>query len=144
MKTSDNRDVVGTTRGLVVLAAHRKTMPARSPYTGLERAGLCYRAGMTDFNELVAHLREPGEDGLSETIYDDLSSSYALAVDGGAARVAEVEAASTELVAEIARLKALNFDLLMAAGSEPAVESADETSTESDGEPSIDSLFDKE
>ena len=98
------------------------------------------------FDEILALLREPGEDGVSPTIYDDLSASYNSAVEGGAAALTEQssanDVANAELVAEIARLKALNFDLLMAAGQEtPAVE---ETKPESDDEPSIDSLFDKE
>ena len=105
---------------------------------------MCYRQHMT-FDELLALLREPGEDGLPETIYDDLSASYTTVVDGGAAALTAQqdvnEAATAELVAEIARLKALNFDLLMAAGTE--TETKTETETESDGEPSIDSLFDK-
>jgi hypothetical protein len=100
-----------------------------------------------DFNELLAQLREPGEDGLPETIYDDLASSYSLAVDGGAARVSEVEALVAERDAEIARLKALNFDLLMAAGSDTVTEDTndnDDTPTEPIGEAGIDALFDKE
>ena len=94
----------------------------------------------------MALLRDPGEQGLPETIYDDLSSSYNVAVEGGVAALntsdAAHSAAAAELVGEIARLKALNFDLLMAAGtetSEPKVESTNESD-----EPSIDSLFDKE
>lgn len=104
---------------------------------------MCYRALMT-FEELVALLRNPGDDGLPETIYDDLSTSYNTAVEGGTAALTEMgatnDAATAELVAEIARLKALNFDLLMAAGTEPT----EEPKPESDDEPSIDSLFDKE
>jgi hypothetical protein len=45
-----------------------------------------------DFNELVALLRNPGDDGLPETIYDDLTSSYNLAVEGGAASLSASEA----------------------------------------------------
>ena len=94
------------------------------------------------FEELIALLRDPGEDGAPATIYDDLSSSYTAAVDGGTAKVAEIEAVNTELLGEIARLKALNFDLLMAAGSETSSET-ESTETESDDDTSIDSLFDK-
>ena len=94
----------------------------------------------------MALLRDPGEDGLPETIYDDLSLSYSTAVEGGTAALNTADAAhvaaATELVGEIARLKALNFDLLMAAGTETSEKPA-ETANESD-EPSIDSLFDKE
>jgi hypothetical protein len=98
------------------------------------------------FDDLMALLRDPGEDGLPETIYDDLSSSYNSVVESGAAALSEQsatnDAATAELVAEIARLKALNFDLLMAAGTEHT-ETSEETKSESDDEPSIDSLFDK-
>ena len=92
----------------------------------------------------MALLRNPGEDGTPETIYDDLSSSYSLAVEGGASALSEQgaanETASAELVAEIARLKALNFDLLMAAGTE----TEPEPESEPNNETSIDSLFDKD
>ena len=104
---------------------------------------MSYRASM-DFNELVALLRNPGEDGLPETIYDDLSSSYAMAVDGGAALAAEKDAANAELVAEVARLKALNFDLLMAAGADSTHEPTTDDPTEPIGEPTIDDLFEKD
>jgi len=98
------------------------------------------------FDELMALLRNPGEDGAPETIYDDLSSSYNMAVEGGASALSEQvvanETATAELVAEIARLKALNFDLLIAAGTE--TEPTKESDPEPDGEESINSLFDKE
>ena len=104
---------------------------------------LCYRHTMT-FDELVALLREPGEDGLPETIYDDLSASYIGVVEGGAAALTAQEdvnaAATAELVAEIARLKALNFDLLMVAGENEKTETPE---TETVDDPSIDSLFDR-
>lgn len=117
------------------------------PYTGLVNGVLCVIVcGMT-FDEILALMREPGEDGVPGTIYDDLTASYNSAVDGGAAALSEQGAAhamaTAELVAEIARLKALNFDLLMAAGSETS-STVEETKPESDDEPSIDSLFDKE
>lgn len=99
------------------------------------------------FDEILALLREPGEAGVPGTIYDDLTASYNSAVDVGVAAISEQgaahDAATAELVAEIARLKALNFDLLMAAGSETS-STVEETKPESEDETSIDSLFDKE
>lgn len=109
--------------------------------TGVQEGRVCVTVPFMDFNELIALMRDPGEDGLPETIYDDLTSSYNLAVEGGAARASELEAANGELMAEIARLKALNFDLLMAASGDSADESADESPTEPPGDVSIDSLF---
>jgi hypothetical protein len=100
------------------------------------------------FEEILALLREPGEDGLPDGIYDDLSSSYTGAVEGGAAALSEQGAANdvavAELSAEIARLKALNFDLLMAASGDEGATPEEETKSEPEGETSIDSLFDKE
>lgn len=97
------------------------------------------------FDELMALLREPGEDGVPSTIYDDLTSSYTLAVEGGVNALSEQaamnDAAVAELVGEVARLKALNFDLLVAAG-EKEPEKAPESEPESDPEKSIDALFD--
>lgn len=106
--------------------------------------GLCATVRRMDFNELVALLREPGEDGLPESIYDDLTSSYQLAVDGGAASVAERDASIAEKDAEIARLKALNFDLLMAAGETTTTDDNDNAESDLVDEPTIDDLFDKD
>ena len=107
-------------------------------------AGLCATVRCMDFNELVALLREPGEDGLPESIYDDLMSSYNLAVDGGAASVAERDATIAELTADVARLKALNFDLLMAAGETTDTDNTDNAESDLVDEPTIDDLFDKD
>lgn len=104
---------------------------------------MCYRARM-EFNELLALLREPGEDGLPESIYDDLSSSYALAVEGGAASVAAIQSQYDEAVAEIARLKAMNFDLLTAVAADDSTDDGELDPTEPPGDVSIDSLFDKD
>ena len=98
------------------------------------------------FEEILALMREPGEDGVPDTIYDDLTASYNTVVEGGVAALTAQgdahESANAELVAEIARLKALNFDLLMAAGTAETPETPD--TPETNDEPSIDSLFDKE
>lgn len=95
-----------------------------------------------DFNELLALLRNPGDDGVPDTIYDDLSSSYALAVEGGAASVAAVQAQNDELVDEVARLKAMNFDLLTAVAADDSTDNGEPDPTEPPGDVSIDSLFD--
>lgn len=97
-----------------------------------------------DFNELMALARNPGDDGLPDTFYDDVESSHNLAVDGATAKIAELETSGAALSAEIASLKALNFDLLMAAGSETsATEESTDTPTADDA-PSIESLFSKD
>jgi hypothetical protein len=97
-----------------------------------------------EFDELIALLRNPGDDGPPESIYDDLSSSYALAVDGGAASVAAVQSQLDDAVSEIARLKAMNFDLLTAVAVDDSADGGEPDPTEPPGDVSIDSLFDKD
>jgi len=67
---------------------------------------------MADFEELLSKLRNPGEDGPGETIYDDLNAAYNDRVSAGDAKVAELSAAGETANAEVARLKAHNYDLL--------------------------------
>jgi hypothetical protein len=108
------------------------------------RSALCYVSVMSRFDELLAAMKEPGEDGLPETIYDDLSSEYALLSENSGAKVAELESMLQEKESEISRLKAMNYDLLVAApaNEEPVDEGSDDTDDEeSDG---IDSLFESE
>ena len=71
---------------------------------------------MADFNELLSALRNPGDDGLGETIYDDLNAAYNDRVSAGDAKVAELSTANETSAAEIARLKAHNYDLLASVG----------------------------
>lgn len=86
-----------------------------------------------DFAELLALLMEPGDDGVPDTIYDDLSLSYNDAVGSRDAKIGTQEAAYAELLADNQRLKALNFDLLMATkGDESESETETETPTDSD------------
>jgi len=88
-----------------------------------------------DFAELLAQLQNPGEDGLSPTIYDDLSAAY---TNDTSTRDAKIEVQGTDLAAaqaEILALKAMNYDLLMAAGIDNSSDSGDdnsETDSESD------------
>lgn len=87
-----------------------------------------YGVGM-DIDALIATLRNPGEDGLPDGIYDDLSASATALREGSASLVAEKEAVIAELTAELQRLKAHNYELLMAVASET-------TDAETDAEPS--------
>ena len=96
-----------------------------------------------DFTELVALLREPGEREVPGTIYDDLNNAYNTAVEGGSARVVQVETANAELLAEVARLKALNFDLLMAATAEP-VSTNEETEQVNNDVATLDTIFERQ
>lgn len=97
------------------------------------------------FSEILQELQNPGEDGVRAGIYDDLSAEYTAVVEGGAASVAERDATIAEMGEEIGRLKALNFDLLMAAGSDDEPDTPeDNPNDDPDDSVSIDDLFEEE
>ena len=96
------------------------------------------------FEELIELLRNPGEDGPPDTIYDDLTAEYNGVFDTSQARIAEFESALAERDAQIASLKSHNYDLLMqvrADNSAEVVDEADENDVEPDTDAGIDSLF---
>jgi len=65
-----------------------------------------------DFESLLASLINPGEDGPSPTIYDDLSASY---TDATSTRDAKITTLSTDFEAlqlELLAAKAANWDLM--------------------------------
>lgn len=93
-----------------------------------------------DFTELVAMLQNPGEDGLPDSIYDDLAASYNGLAEGSASKVAELTASLQDRESEISRLKSMNYDLLIS--SNPVVdEETDNTSDDADAPVGVDSLF---
>lgn len=101
---------------------------------------------MAKFHDLLGSLREPGEDGVDPSIYDDLTFEYDAMESGGVAKVAELTDAIASRDAEIGALKAQNYDLLMAVGvgdDESQNDSNDDSSDEPDDESSsaIDNLF---
>lgn len=104
---------------------------------------------MASFEELLALAREPGENGLPDTIYDDMEFAYqdALAqaaqdADGNTARIQELESRVSKLTSE-------NYDLLMnssATGNEgdTSGNGAPGSESDEDDEPdtkTIDDLF---
>ena len=88
-----------------------------------------------------------------ETIYDDLSLAYSTMLESSSAKVSELEASAAAAAeahaadiqardAEISRLKAVNYDLLMATPSaDPEDGGSEPDSEEDDGQMSIDDLF---
>jgi len=69
---------------------------------------------MASFEELLNSAKNPGDDGPSETIYDDLGAAYNDRVSAGDAKVAELSGTVDASTKEIERLKAHNYDLLSA------------------------------
>jgi hypothetical protein len=102
-----------------------------------------------DFAQLLAMLQNPGEDPYEGNIYDDLSASY---TEATSTRDAKIEVQGSDLAAaqaEILALKAVNYDLLMAAGIDNSGESGEnesESESESDTDDEIgddDDFFEK-
>ncbi len=94
---------------------------------------------MADFSELLAMLVNPGEDGTPETIYDDLSASYTDATSTRDAKIGETSSALEAALAELNRVKAMNYDLLMASG---VAESDDSGNNGSDNDGDNDDIGD--
>lgn len=98
-----------------------------------------------DFEELLALLQSPPEDGLPETVYDDITGLYNGAVergDGADARIAQFEQQLAEKEAEITALKARNYELLEQVGSTPAEPETSPEDVLPDESEGIESLFD--
>ena len=64
-----------------------------------------------DFAELLAMLTNPGEDGVPDSIYDDLSNSYTDATSTRDAKITTSESRVAELELELLAAKAANWDL---------------------------------
>lgn len=89
-----------------------------------------------DFETLLAMLRNPGEDGVPETIYDDLSASYTEMSSTSGAAIETANATVAQLQAELTAAKAHNYELLMAGGVANSEDSGnDESESESESDP---------
>lgn len=99
------------------------------------------------FKELMEEFRNPGDGGLAETFAADLETEYDsdlsirdAAVAAREQTIAERDADIVARDAEVIRLKAVNYDLLVAAPKpgEPDNDNDSDVDTEKSG---IDSLF---
>ena len=70
---------------------------------------------MADIESLLAQLQNPGEDGVPNTIYDDIRAAHTGALEEtqstAQAKIDELAQAHEATVAEVNRLKAANWDL---------------------------------
>jgi|SRR5690625_1669904 len=95
--------------------------------------------------ELLEQLRNPGDDGAPDTIYDDIAGAYNEALEIRDAKIAELSETAQARESEISALKSANYDLLMASGTSSS--DGDETDDDDDDDETsggIDSLFDDE
>lgn len=96
---------------------------------------------MDEFLALLESLRNPGEDGPSDSIYDDLSSTYTNDLSTRDAKVEQLTGRIAELESELSRVKIHNYDLLTAMPAE-SEESDGEDSGESETETDSDNISD--
>lgn len=92
-----------------------------------------------DFKALLEMLKNPPEDGLPDSIYDDLGASYDSAetewsslVTNADATIANLQVENAALAEKNQALMAHNYELLMAAGVETAAEELDDVDGDGD------------
>lgn len=99
------------------------------------------------FDDLINLMMNPGDEGVPDTIYDDLRTSHgdeiSQATDSASAKVAELMATIEELTGEINRLKVSNWELFeqipKAGDAEPDNDNND--NDEDDEDPDLDDLL---
>jgi hypothetical protein len=76
---------------------------------------------MADFNDLLNTARNPGDDGVPDTIYDDLGAAYNDRINSADAKINELSTAHSAAEAELQRVRAHNYELLSSvqAGNPP-------------------------
>jgi hypothetical protein len=94
---------------------------------------------MARFHDLVNSIKEPGEDGVEPSIYDDLTTEYESVIENSTASVRMRDDKIAELTGQLGTLKSQNFDLLMKVGT--GDNTSEDQTTEVETEPTIDTLF---
>lgn len=97
-----------------------------------------------DFEELLSKLQNPGDDGLPETIYDDLRASHAGVVESSTSALAERDTYISDLKGQVESLKAKNWDLYTQVQANGETAPTEETTEVEADEISIDDLFKEE
>ena len=96
---------------------------------------------MPTFDELLNQLRNPGDDGPPETIYDDIASTYNHDVTVRDSKISESEQALLDRESEISRLKSANYDLMMSQAAQGEGEQDTEEEPEESEDITINDLF---
>ena len=89
------------------------------------------------FEELMEELRNPGENGPGETIYDDLNAAYNDRISAADAKVTELSTNYEKAQQELTRTKAHNYELLTAVPQGNPVTPSAETAQSDVDEPVI-------
>lgn len=96
---------------------------------------------MSRFDELMNAIRNPGDDGVPDTIYDDLTAEYNTAFEGYTENSREKDETIAHLNGEVSRLKSANYDLLTKVQTGSPIDSSDVGDNGDDEVPTIESLF---
>jgi len=98
-----------------------------------------------DFEQLLAMLRNPGEDGIPDTIYDDLSASYTEGTSTANAAATTANNRVAELELALLQAKADNWDLTqmlpVAESQEPGNNDSNDSDDNSDNVGDDDDFF---
>lgn len=100
------------------------------------------KENQVDFEQLLAMLRNPGEDGLPETIYDDLSAAYTDGTSTANAAATQANDRVRELEAELLAAKAANWDLVQMLPVADSQENSNNDSDNSDDSENSDDIGD--
>ena len=99
---------------------------------------------MADLEDIIAQLQNPGDDGIPDTIYDDLRTAHNSALESttqtAQAKIDELKAETEQLVTENTRLKSANWDLFEQVGKAGDDEPGDDTVVETE-EQTLDDLI---
>jgi hypothetical protein len=95
-----------------------------------------------DIRDYIEALKNPPEDGLPPSIYDDLTQAWNGFSESSEAKVSELQTTIQGYESEISRLKAQNYDLVMAQPAGNGSDSENDNDEEKDSSSTgIDSLF---
>lgn len=90
---------------------------------------------------MVSALRNPGDEGVPDTIFDDLTNEFNATFEGYTANTAQKEAEIARLSGEVSRLKSANYDLLTRVSTADEPLNGDGPDDADDNPVSINTLF---
>lgn len=88
-----------------------------------------------DFETLLAQLINPGDEGPSPSIYDDLSASYTDATSTRDAKIGDQESLISQLTEELTRTKLMNYELMISQVAEPEASGENENDETPESDP---------
>lgn len=91
------------------------------------------------FHEIVNAIKEPGEEGIDPSIYDDLTAEYTSTFENYTESVRKRDEEIAALKSTVGSLKSQNFDLLMRVDT--GASTSEDQTIEDESTPTIETLF---